>query len=122
MLRLCNIILINLYQYLQFRNSWGTGWGMSGFAYLQAGSNVCGIGYYGGYVTPFKVILPNPPTQAPTRPTAAPIPPSALPTKPTVAPSQFTGSVFYCIYSLLILNFSLIIFADVTCSNILERS
>ena len=31
------------------RNSWGARWGQAGFVYIEAGSNVCGIGGYGVY-------------------------------------------------------------------------
>ena len=41
---------------------------------MKAGSNACGIGYFGGYVTPFKVTTPSPPTPAPSMPTLYPTP------------------------------------------------
>jgi cathepsin L len=37
--------------YYILRNSWGTGWGLSGYMYIQRGNNMCQVASYNLYPT-----------------------------------------------------------------------
>ena len=67
--------------YFIVRNSWGRFWGQGGFVYIEAGSNVCGMGGYGvgSNVMALKPAAPPSPSLPPFAPPWPPSPPTPPP-------------------------------------------
>lgn len=88
--------------YWKLRNSWGTGFGESGYIRLPQGVNACGIADEATYVdgvsfspsppplppmpTPTPSPAPSPAPPKPPAPTPSPPPPTPAPTPPSPAP------------------------------------
>jgi len=74
---------LNGTDYWKVKNSWGSGWGVEGFIFIERGTNKCGIGNQPSYPTvsasgPFPPAPPPPPPPTPPAP-PAPSPPPSLP-------------------------------------------